>query len=104
MTSAQPRGRGVETGFSSAFFGGDPSVGRSSQPSEKEMMPLLVEDAFLVLQQHRADLQRRLGDLESGVLRIAETRLWAAPVDMTNLSISEIRRKIAEIDGILSRV
>jgi hypothetical protein len=90
--------------FSSAALGGGFSQGRPSQTRGSDMMALLAEDAFLVLKEHRADLQRRLDDLESGVLRVAETRLWAAPVDITRLSISEIRRKIAEIDDILSRV
>jgi len=82
--------------FSSAAHGGGFSQGRPPQTRGPDVMALLVKEAFLVLKEHRADLQRRLEDLESGVLRVAETRLWAAPVD--------IRRKIAEIDDILMRV
>ena len=79
------------------------TVAPSSRTRGTGVMSLRVEDAVLVLKEHRADLRRRLDDLEAGLLTLAETRLWAAPVDITNFSISDLRRKIAEIDDILSR-
>ena len=62
----------------------------------------LIDRARRVLQEDRADFERRLGRLEAGELRTGERHGPNEPwFDTTAASIVNARRKIAEIDAIL---